>query len=74
MPIWGCRILLEVGIDFGEEAVVKLWVFLELDFAEVDEGIGVGAFGDEEAIDAEGGLLDFNRAEVIVDDRVSTLA
>jgi hypothetical protein len=47
---------------------------LELDFAEVDGRVGCIPFGNQQTIDAEGRLLDFDRSKVVVDDRSSIMA
>jgi hypothetical protein len=74
MPIRGFGILLQVSVDFGEEAVVEGAVFLELDFAEVDGRGGRIPFGNQQTVDTEGRLLDFDRSKVVIDDRGGIVA
>jgi hypothetical protein len=57
--------LSQIEEDFGEETMVEEGISLELDFSEIDGASAGGTGGEENTIDAEGGLFEFDGFELV---------
>jgi hypothetical protein len=64
-PVLSRCFLAQKEAHFREEAPVKPTIALHLSFDEVDGAIAPFCLRNEDAVDAEGGLFDFDRIEFV---------